>query len=123
MGRVPHYAGAAGTGILDHHHRRNYPSALLSDLLFQVQDRLLDVFHYIGAPEWLTGMLVLGIYRVLAWVVSVMLPPMAIFFPMFTLLEDSGYLPRIAYNLDKPFKCCHACGKQALTMCMEFEYL
>lgn len=101
----------------------NYPSALLSDLLFKVQDRLLDVFHYIGAPEWLTGMLVLGIYRVLAWVVSVMLPPMAIFFPMFTLLEDSGYLPRIAYNLDKPFKCCHACGKQALTMCMEFEYL
>lgn len=101
----------------------NYPSALLSDLLFKVQDRLLDVFHFIGAPEWLTGMLVLGIYRVLAWVVSVMLPPMAIFFPMFTLLEDSGYLPRIAYNLDKPFKCCHACGKQALTMCMEFEYL
>ena len=98
----------------------NYPSALLSDLLFQVQDRLLGVFHYIGAPEWLTGMLVLGIYRVLAWVVSVMLPPMAIFFPMFTLLEDSGYLPRIAYNLDKPFKCCHACGKQALTMCMGF---
>ncbi|MBS5603771.1 MAG: ferrous iron transporter B [Enterocloster asparagiformis] len=98
----------------------NYPSALLSDLLFKVQDRLLDVFHYIGAPEWLTGMLVLGIYRVLAWVVSVMLPPMAIFFPMFTLLEDSGYLPRIAYNLDKPFKCCHACGKQALTMCMGF---
>ena len=85
-----------------------------------MQDRLLDVFHYIGAPEWLTGMLVLGIYRVLAWVVSVMLPPMAIFFPMFTLLEDSGYLPRIAYNLDKPFKCCHACGKQALTMCMGF---
>ncbi len=98
----------------------NYPSALLSDLLFKVQDRLLDVFHYIGAPEWLTGMLVLGIYRVLAWVVSVMLPPMAIFFPLFTLLEDSGYLPRIAYNLDKPFKCCHACGKQALTMCMGF---
>ncbi|MBS6951912.1 MAG: ferrous iron transport protein B [Enterocloster asparagiformis] len=98
----------------------NYPSALLSDLLFRVQDRLLDVFHYIGAPEWLTGMLILGIYRVLAWVVSVMLPPMAIFFPLFTLLEDSGYLPRIAYNLDKPFKCCHACGKQALTMCMGF---
>ena len=60
----------------------------------------------------------MGVYRVLAWVVSVMLPPMAIFFPMFTLLEDSGYLPRIAYNLDKPFKCCHACGKQALCICM-----
>ncbi len=98
----------------------NYPSALLSDLLFKVQDLLLDGFHWIGAPEWLTGMLVLGIYRVLAWVVSVMLPPMAIFFPLFTLLEDSGYLPRIAYNLDKPFKCCRACGKQALTMCMGF---
>lgn len=65
-------------------------------------------------------MLVLGAYRVLAWVVSVMLPPMAIFFPLFTLLEDSGYLPRIAYNLDKPFKKCSACGKQALTMCMGF---
>ena len=98
----------------------NYPSALLSDLLFRVQDLLLLGFHSVGAPEWLTGMLVLGIYRVLAWVVSVMLPPMAIFFPLFTLLEDSGYLPRIAYNLDKPFKCCRACGKQALTMCMGF---
>ena len=54
----------------------------------------------------------------LAWVVSVMLPPMAIFFPLFTLLEDSGYLPRIAYNLDQPFQCCHACGKQALCICM-----
>ena len=59
-------------------------------------------------------------FRVLAWVVSVMLPPMAIFFPLFTLLEDSGYLPRVAYNLDKPFKKCSACGKQALTMCMGF---
>ena len=72
------------------------------------------------APEWLHGMLVLGIYRVLAWVVSVMLPPMAIFFPLFTLLEDAGYLPRVAYNLDRPFKRCCACGKQALTMCMGF---
>ena len=68
----------------------------------------------------LHGLLILGVFRVLAWVVSVMLPPMAIFFPLFTLLEDSGYLPRIAYNLDKPFKSCHACGKQALTMCMGF---
>jgi len=65
-------------------------------------------------------MLVMGVYRVPAWVVSVMLPPMAIFFPLFTLLEDSGYLPRIAYNLDRPFKSCRACGKQALTMCMGF---
>ncbi|MEG0961889.1 MAG: hypothetical protein RSF88_03365, partial [Lachnospiraceae bacterium] len=69
------------------------------------------------------GMLILGVYRVLACVVSVMLPPMAIFFPLFTLLEDSGYLPRIAYNLDKPFRKCCSCGKQSLTMCMEFVSL
>lgn len=98
----------------------NYPSQLLADGLFWVQDRLTDFFHYINAPDWLHGALVLGVYRVLAWVVSVMLPPMAIFFPLFTLLEDAGYLPRVAYNLDKPFKCCCACGKQALTMCMGF---
>ena len=98
----------------------NYPSQLLSDGLFWLQDRLSDLFRYLNAPEWLHGALVLGIYRVLAWVVSVMLPPMAIFFPLFTLLEDLGYLPRIAYNLDKPFKCCGACGKQALTTCMGF---
>ncbi len=97
----------------------NYPSQLISGLLFNIQDRLTDLFTYLDAPPWLHGICVLGIYRVLAWVVSVMLPPMAIFFPLFTLLEDSGYLPRIAYNLDKPFKCCGACGKQALTMCKE----
>lgn len=98
----------------------NYPSQLLSDGLFWVQDRLTDVFRYFGAPDWLHGILVLGVYRVLAWVVSVMLPPMAIFFPLFTLLEDLGYLPRVAFNLDKYFKKCCACGKQALTMCMGF---
>lgn len=98
----------------------NYPSQLLSSGLFWIQDRLTDLFAYIGAPEWLHGVLVLGVYRVLAWVISVMLPPMAIFFPLFTLLEDAGYLPRVAYNLDKPFKRCHACGKQALCMCMGF---
>ena len=98
----------------------NYPSQLLSSGLFYIQDRLTDLFHFLGAPDWLHGILVLGVYRVLAWVVSVMLPPMAIFFPLFTLLEDAGYLPRIAYNLDKPFKRCNACGKQALTMCMGF---
>lgn len=98
----------------------NYPSAILSDFLFWIQDRLTDIFIYFNAPDWLHGALVLGVYRVLAWVVSVMLPPMAIFFPLFTLLEDSGYLPRVAYNLDKPFKCCSACGKQSLTMCMGF---
>ncbi len=98
----------------------NYPSQLLSGGLFWVQDRLTDAFQYFGAPDWLHGMLVLGVYRVLAWVVSVMLPPMAIFFPLFTLLEDLGYLPRVAFNLDKYFKWCSACGKQALTMCMGF---
>ena len=98
----------------------NIPSRLLADLLFRFQDTLTGLFLRLGAPDWLHGMLVLGAYRVLAWVVSVMLPPMAIFFPLFTLLEDSGYLPRIAYNLDKPFKKCSACGKQALTMCMGF---
>lgn len=98
----------------------NYPSQLISDGLFWVEDRLTDAFHYFGVPDWLHGMLVLGVYRVLAWVVSVMLPPMAIFFPLFTLLEDLGYLPRVAFNMDKYFKKCCACGKQALTMCMGF---
>lgn len=98
----------------------NYPSELLSTGLFWVGDRLSDFMNFIGAPDWLHGVLIDGAYRVLAWVVSVMLPPMAIFFPLFTLLEDLGYLPRIAYNLDKPFSKCSACGKQALTMCMGF---
>lgn len=98
----------------------NYPSQLLSDGLFWIQDRLTDLFHYLNAPEWLHGVLVLGVYRVLAWVISVMLPPMAIFFPLFTLLEDLGYLPRIAFNLDKYFKRACTCGKQALTMAMGF---
>ena len=98
----------------------NYPSELIADGLFFVQDKLIDLFEVIGAPQWLSDMLILGIYRTLAWVVSVMLPPMAIFFPLFTLLEDSGYLPRIAFNLDKYFKKACAHGKQALTMCMGF---
>ncbi|MCL2884313.1 MAG: ferrous iron transporter B, partial [Oscillospiraceae bacterium] len=98
----------------------NIPSQWLSTGLFWIQDRLTDFFTYIHAPVWLHGLLVLGVYRVLAWVVSVMLPPMAIFFPLFTLLEDAGYLPRVAFNLDRPFQKCRACGKQALTMCMGF---
>lgn len=98
----------------------NYPSELLSKGLFWLQDRLLELFAMTPAPQWLADMLVLGVYRVLAWVVSVMLPPMAIFFPLFTLLEDFGYLPRVAFNLDKCFQKCRACGKQALTMCMGF---
>ncbi len=98
----------------------NLPSRLLSDLLFRGQGALADALSWMGAPPWLNGMLVDGVYRTLVWVVSVMLPPMAIFFPLFTLLEDSGYLPRIAFNLDKSFQRCRACGKQALTMCMGF---
>lgn len=98
----------------------NYPSDLIADGLFFLQDELLKSLTFIGAPQWLSNLLVLGIYRTLAWVVSVMLPPMAIFFPLFTLLEDSGYLPRIAFNLDKFFQKANAHGKQALTMCMGF---
>ena len=98
----------------------NYPSELLSQGLFWIQDRLTDFVHWTGAPEWVNGLFVQGMYRTLAWVVSVMLPPMAIFFPLFTLLEDFGYLPRVAFNLDHHFKKACACGKQALTMCMGF---
>jgi ferrous iron transport protein B len=98
----------------------NVPSQMIAGTLFAFQDQLLVWFELAGAPSWLTGVLVLGMYRGLAWVVSVMLPPMAIFFPLFTLLEDLGYLPRVAFNLDNMFKKCHACGKQILTMCMGF---
>lgn len=98
----------------------NYPSELLSTGLFWIQDRLADLCHMLGAPVWLEGVLVDGIYRTVAWVVSVMLPPMAIFFPLFTLLEDFGYLPRVAFHLDHSFKKAGACGKQALTTCMGF---
>lgn len=98
----------------------NYPSQWLQTGLFWLGDRLSELLVYFGAAEWLRGIIIDGAYKVLAWVVSVMLPPMAIFFPLFTLLEDSGYLPRIAYNLDNPFKKCSACGKQALTMAMGF---
>ena len=96
----------------------NYPSQLISDFLFSFEEPLLNFFNSISAPEWLSGVLVLGMYKTLAWVVSVMLPPMAIFFPLFTLLEDLGYLPRVAFNLDHMFKKACAHGKQCLTMCM-----
>ncbi len=98
----------------------NYPSELLSAGLFWLEDRLRDFFLWANSPAWLTGLFVDGIYRTLSWVVSVMLPPMAIFFPLFTLLEDLGYLPRVAFNLDRVFRACGACGKQALTTCMGF---
>ncbi|NMA87177.1 MAG: ferrous iron transport protein B, partial [Tissierellia bacterium] len=98
----------------------NIPSELLAKGLFWLEVKLSNAFKFIGAPIWLHDVLVLGVYRTLAWVVSVMLPPMAIFFPLFTLLEDLGYLPRIAFNLDYYFKKAGAHGKQALTMCMGF---
>ena len=98
----------------------NYPSGWLADGLFWIEGKLTDFFLWVSAPDWLRGVLVDGMYRTLAWVVSVMLPPMAIFFPLFTLLEDSGYLPRIAFNLDNFFRKACAHGKQALTMCMGF---
>ncbi len=98
----------------------NYPSMLLSGWLSSLGNRLSNGLVFLEVPEWLRSMLIDGVYRVLAWVVSVMLPPMAIFFPLFTLLEDAGYLPRVAFNLDRGFRCAGTCGKQALTMAMGF---
>ena len=98
----------------------NYPSDLLAKAFLLFQDRLSLLITRLGSPGWLHDILVLGVFRTLAWVISVMLPPMAIFFPLFTLLEDLGYLPRIAFNLDYYFKKACAHGKQALTMCMGF---
>lgn len=98
----------------------NYPSALLSNSLFGIEKYLSNLCMFLHTPDWLHGLLILGIYRTVAWVISVMLPPMVIFFPLFTLLEDLGYLPRIAFNLDHFFKKASTCGKQALTMCMGF---
>mgnify|MGYP000988200453 CR=1 FL=1 len=98
----------------------NIPSQVLADLLFGLQYKLDVVFTNIGANDFIKGILVDGVYRSLAWVVSVMLPPMAIFFPLFTLFEDLGYLPRVAFNLDHLFKKAGAHGKMCLSMCMGF---
>lgn len=98
----------------------SYPSDLLFDLLFWLGDKIGNFLSFIHVPSVLIDILINGVYKVLAWVVAVMLPPMAIFFPLFTILEDLGYLPRIAFNLDHHFKRCNACGKQGLTMCMGF---
>lgn len=98
----------------------NYPSELLAKGFFDLEEKISQLFMYLNAPKWFHGFLVLGIYRTLAWVISVMLPPMAIFFPLFTLLEDLGYLPRVAFNLDNHFKKSGTHGKQALTMSMGF---
>jgi ferrous iron transport protein B len=99
----------------------NVPSAMLATLLLDIiYPALKGLAASIGLPWWLDGVLIDGAYRGMAWVVAVMLPPMAIFFPLFTLLEDFGYLPRVAFNLDNLFKRAGAHGKQALTMSMGF---
>lgn len=98
----------------------NYPSKILSNFFNFIEEKLIYLFKLFNSPNWLIDMLVLGMYRTLGWVVAVMLPPMAIFFPLFTILEDLGYLPRIAFNLDYLFRRACTSGKQALTMCMGF---
>jgi len=98
----------------------NYPSSMIANALFWVEDQMAAGLNWLGSPWWLTGFLAHGIFKGLAWVVAVMLPPMAIFFPVFTILEDFGYLPRVAFNLDWLFKKAGAHGKQALTMSMGF---
>lgn len=98
----------------------NYPSEWLSQFLSWVQSKCAAFLVYLGAPDWLRGVFIDGALQVLFWVVAVMLPPMTIFFPLFTLLEDFGYLPRVAFNLDHAFQKAKTCGKQALTMCMGF---
>ena len=98
----------------------NYISQILSLISDLLLSKTLLLLNLLGLPETAVSFIIDGILRVPLWVVSVMLPPMAIFFPLFTLLEDSGFLPRIAFNLDKPFKACKSCGKQSLTMCMGF---
>ncbi len=98
----------------------NYPSSLLSNLFNYIQDKLIYLFNILHIPYIITELLINGMYKTVAWVVAVMLPPMAIFFPLFTFLEDIGYLPRIAFNLDNYFKKACTTGKQALTMCMGF---
>ena len=98
----------------------NVPSGLIADFLFFIEEKAADLFTNIGFPWWVTGFLWHGVFRGLAWVIAVMLPPMAIFFPIFTILEDLGYLPRVAFNLDWLFKRVGAHGKQSLTMAMGF---
>ena len=98
----------------------NYPSQLLFELFGYIGNYVEKFLEWSFLPSWGVDLLLNGVYKVVTWIVSVMLPPMAIFFPLFTILEDLGYLPRIAFNLDKCFQRCKACGKQALTMCMGF---
>lgn len=98
----------------------NYPSDLLAAGFDKAETLIRRLFESIGVNVFITDLALSGVFRTLGRVVSVMLPPMAIFFPLFTIAEDLGYLPRVAFNLDRCFKSCNACGKQALTMCMGF---
>lgn len=98
----------------------NYPSEWLFSVFNWLQDKLIYFANYIHCPIWLSDMLINGVYKTLTWIVAVMLPPMAIFFPLFTILEDLGYLPRIAFNMDEFFKKACCSGKQMITMCMGF---
>ena len=98
----------------------NYPSEWLFSIFNWFQDKLVHFANYIHCPTWLSEMLINGVYKTLTWIVAVMLPPMAIFFPLFTILEDLGYLPRIAFNMDGFFKKACCSGKQMITMCMGF---
>ena len=98
----------------------NYPSQALFSLFSWLQEKLILVAEFLHCPTWISSMLINGIYQTLTWIIAVMLPPMAIFFPLFTILEDLGYLPRIAFNMDGFFKKCCCTGKQMITMCMGF---
>ena len=98
----------------------NIPSEMLFNFFRFLEPKLTSLFNFWHLPKFFNDLLVLGIYRTLTWVIAVMLPPMAIFFPLFTILEDYGFLPRLAFNIDKVFQKCQACGKQCLTMLMGF---
>lgn len=98
----------------------NYPSQALFTMFTWLKEKLFLFANWINCPTWLSDMLLSGIFQTLTWIISVMLPPMAIFFPLFTFLEDLGYLPRIAFNMDGFFKKCCCTGKQMITMCMGF---
>lgn len=96
----------------------NYPSSLLFDFFARLEVSLSKFLEFLCVPNGIIDLLVNGVYKTLYWVISVMMPPMMIFFPLFTFLEDLGVLPRIAFNMDRAFQKCQACGKQSLTMCM-----
>lgn len=98
----------------------NYPSEILSNFFGIIEKEIVSLFESFNIPEFIKGIIIDGVYRTVTWIISVMLPPMAIFFPLFTILEDIGFLPRIAFNLDYLFKKAGSTGKQALTMCMGF---